>query len=385
MGSALTLITATVCLCSTARAQNAAFVTTLGRDTIAFERFTRTGNRLEGTVVQTVPRTRIVDYVVTLADNGQVARLEVHARPAVPGPGGQPPVDAIADFGASGITAVMKRGATTDTAKVALTSGLLLPLYTNTWGVMELSTQAAAKAGSDSVALSWYAPGQPRLFPSSVIRRGNDSVAVDFFGSPIMIRTDKSGRILGVNGNRTTQKVLAERLSSLDMAKLTESFAARERGGQVAGMLSPRDTVRATVAGADLLVDYGRPLKRGRQIWGGVVPYDEVWRTGANAATQLTTSKDLVLQGGVVVPAGKYTLWTLPTTRGTKLIVNKQTGQWGTEYKSDQDLARVDVDVERIDAAPVERFTISVAPDGTGGRFQFEWDATRFVVPFKVK
>ncbi|MEO8450067.1 MAG: DUF2911 domain-containing protein [Gemmatimonadota bacterium] len=384
MKCSLALITATVCVGSTATAQTAAFVTKLGRDTIAFERFTRTGNRLEGTAVQTVPRTRIVDYVVTLGADGQVSRLEVRARPAVPGPGGQPPVDAIADFGASGVTAVVKRGATTDTTKIAAGAGPILPLYTNTWGVMELTTQAAAKAGSDSLAVSWYAPGQPRLFPSSVVRRGTDSVAVDFFGSPIMIRTDKAGRILGVNGSRTTQKVLAERLSDLDVAKLTESFAARERTGQVAGMLSPRDTVRAAVAGADLLVDYGRPSKRGRQIWGAVVPYDEVWRTGANAATQLVTSKDLEL-GGVVIPAGKYTLWTLPTTHGTKLIINKQTGQWGTDYHADQDLARVDVDVERIDAAPVERFTISVAPDQSGGRLQLSWDATRLVVPFRVK
>ena len=314
-----------------------------------------------------------------------MSRLEVHARPAVPGPGNQPAADAIVDFTAAGTTAILKRGEKTDTTKIAAATGMVLPLFANTWGIMELTTQYAAKTGSDSVGLSWYAPGQPQLFPSSVVHRGKDSVAVDFFGSPIMVRTDKTGRILGANGSRTTVKVLAERLSNVDVAQLAESFAARARAGQITGMLSPRDTVRATVGGADLLVEYGRPSKRGRQIWAGVVPHDEVWRTGANAATQFTTSKDLVLEDGTVVPTGKYALWTLPTSRGTKLIINKQTGQWGTEYHVEQDLARVEVVVERIDAAPVERFTISVAPEGNGGRLRFEWDATRVVVPFPVK
>jgi hypothetical protein len=126
-------------------------------------------------------------------------------------------------------------------------------------------------------------------------------------------------------------------------------------------------------------VDYGRPLKRGREIFGNIVPWNTVWRTGANAATQLNTSADLVI-GGATVPAGKYTLWTLPTPSGWKLIINKQTGQWGTEYHPEQDLVRVDARVETL-ATPVEQLVIAFEP----GALTFTWDKTRVSVPVAKK
>ena len=83
---------------------------------------------------------------------------------------------------------------------------------------------------------------------------------------------------------------------------------------------------------------------RDRKIFGGLVPYGQVWRTGANSATSLKTDVDLTI-GGAPVPAGSYTLYTIPTETGWKLIINKQTGQWGTDYDEKQDLARVDMKV----------------------------------------
>src|SRR6202008_269248 len=121
-----------------------------------------------------------------------------------------------------------------------------------------------------------------------------------------------------------------------DVQAVARRFEAREaRGGF--RQLSVRDTVRARVGGAAFAVDYGRPLARGRVLLGNVISYDRVWRTGANAATQLTTSVPLSL-AGVSVPAGTYTLWTVPHRDGVALIVNKQIGQWGTEYGRAHDL-----------------------------------------------
>jgi hypothetical protein len=131
-----------------------------------------------------------------------------------------------------------------------------------------------------------------------------------------------------------------------------------------------------------VLVDYGRPKKRGRAIFGGVVPWDRVWRTGANAATQLTTDADLRL-GGQVILAGTYTLWTVPSPSGGKLIVNKRTGQWGTEYDESQDLLRIDLAQDTV-AAPVEQFTIAVEPRDSGGVLLLSWDRARLVLPFTV-
>jgi DUF2911 family protein len=157
-------------------------------------------------------------------------------------------------------------------------------------------------------------------------------------------------------------------------------------GGEGKPLLSPRDTTRATVGSAHLLVDYGRPSKRGRQIFGGLVPYGEVWRTGANAATTFVTDRDLVV-ASVTVPAGTYTLFSVPaqSAGGWKLVINKQTKQWGTEYHQDQDLGRASMTTTSI-SPPVEQFTIKIVPKGSGGgELQYVWDTTQASVPFTVK
>ncbi|HEX6040158.1 DUF2911 domain-containing protein [Longimicrobium sp.] len=141
---------------------------------------------------------------------------------------------------------------------------------------------------------------------------------------------------------------------------------------------SPRDTAEMAFAGERIYVDYGRPYMRGRTIMGGLVPYGRVWRTGANAATTFVTPRDVRI-GETLVPAGTYTLYTLPGEQAWQLIVNKQTGQWGTQYDPAQDLTRIPMKVERT-AAPVEQFTISLVP-GTG--LVMEWENTRVSVPIQ--
>jgi len=114
-----------------------------------------------------------------------------------------------------------------------------------------------------------------------------------------------------------------------------------------------------------------------------VVPWNQVWRTGANAATMFTTDKDLVF-GTTVVPAGKYTLWTLPTPTGAKLIINSETGQWGTDYHADKDFARLDLSTRMV-SPPVDQFVIGVVPQGEGGVLRYSWDDREYSIPFTVK
>jgi hypothetical protein len=129
-------------------------------------------------------------------------------------------------------------------------------------------------------------------------------------------------------------------------------------------------------------VNYGRPSRRGRTIMGDLVPWDKVWRTGANQATALRTSCDITL-GGVPVPRGTYTLWTLPSRKGWKIILNKQTGQWGTRYDERQDLARFDAQAEPM-AAPVDTFTILLEKTGAAsGRLVLAWETTRIWAPLE--
>ena len=123
---------------------------------------------------------------------------------------------------------------------------------------------------------------------------------------------------------------------------------------------------------------------RGRKIFGDLVPFGQVWRTGANEATTLTTPVNLNI-GGTTVPAGKYTLWTLPAENSWKLIVNKQTGQWGTEYQQSQDLARINMKTSRL-PQPVEQFVISWNKTGADrADLVLEWENTKAFVSVTAK
>jgi hypothetical protein len=147
---------------------------------------------------------------------------------------------------------------------------------------------------------------------------------------------------------------------------------------------SPPATAEVTLKGKSVKIDYSRPSIKGRKVFGELVPFGKVWRTGANEATALTTAVDLTI-GGAKVPAGNYTLYSLPTENGWKLIINKQTGQWGTEYDEKQDLARVDLKTSKLDK-PVEQFTISFDKTGEdSANLVLEWENTRGSVALKAQ
>src|SRR5215475_425628 len=133
--------------------------------------------------------------------------------------------------------------------------------------------------------------------------------------------------------------------------------------------LSPHETTSAVIDGNRVTLVYGRPYSKDprsgepRKIWGGLVPFGKVWRTGADEATLLITQKPIVM-GGTTIPAGAYTLFTLPAEDGSaKLIVNKQLGQWGLQYDESQDVARIDMKKETLDK-PVDQFTMAVTKPG---------------------
>jgi hypothetical protein len=192
------------------------------------------------------------------------------------------------------------------------------------------------------------------------------------------VTVDTSGRMLSYSGMRSTYKVAVARTRTWpDVEAIGNRMAAAEqRTGP--SQLSVRDTTRASIGAATFSVDYGRPRLRGRKLLGDVISYDRVWRTGANAATQFTTSAPITL-AGLSLPAGTYTLWTTPHANGrVDLIVNKQTGQWGTEYSRSQDLGTAAMKSESVDQ-PVEEFTIAIEPeDGRHGKLVMSWGTFRW-------
>lgn len=175
-------------------------------------------------------------------------------------------------------------------------------------------------------------------------------------------------------------RLLARALPALALLFLAPLAA----GAQQRPVASPRDTASMRLGGATVSVDYGRPYARGRKIMGGLVPFGQVWRTGANAATTLVAGADLRI-GGVDVPRGTYTLYTLPAADRWLLVVNRQTGQWGTVYDPKRDLARIPMRMSAL-RAPVEQFTITLAPGQNGrGEMAMAWENTRVSVPVELK
>ena len=148
--------------------------------------------------------------------------------------------------------------------------------------------------------------------------------------------------------------------------------------------VSPRDSVELLLDAKKISVNYGRPSARGRKIVGGLIPYNKVWRTGANQATTFVTEADLEV-GGMVVPRGIYTLYTLPSKSEWKLIINRQTGQWGTEYNPHLDFARINLQKKTL-KTPIEKLTFSLERRGNdAGVLKIEWEKTSLSVPITLK
>lgn len=356
-----------------------AFVVRLGTDTVVVERYVRTADRLEAWSVNRSPATIARHYVVTLRDGAPV-RLEYDGGRA---DGSQPVARLTMDFAADTTTLSVKRGDSTQTLKFATPAGTL-PAVGNSFALTELAIGRFLAGRADSAAIPLLQLGANRATPWAMKKAKGKTILVDYFGAPWVVKVDGKGRIQSVDGSATTNKVLVERVKDVDVAGLTQQFAARDKAGHAMGAASPADSVRATIGEAKLAINYSRPMRRGRQLLGGIVPFDSVWRTGANAATMFTTSATLDI-GGTTVPAGSYTLFSLPTRTGWQLIVNRQTGQWGTIYDAKQDLARIPMTVNKATSSP-EQFGIAIEPkDANTATLRLTWGDIDVSVPVTVK
>ena len=142
---------------------------------------------------------------------------------------------------------------------------------------------------------------------------------------------------------------------------------------------SPDDIVTATVGGKNVTVEYSRPSKKGREIFGALVPFEKIWRTGANEITVLTVEGDFMV-GNVHVPKGSYGVYTIPAQTGWTLVLSKTAKGWGTQYNEAQDLGRTPMKVVKM-ASPVEQLTISIEPVGSNkGVLKIAWDSTEATV-----
>jgi hypothetical protein len=383
--------------CNAPKPERYGFLTMLGRDTISIESVTRQGNTLTSDEVDRFPRVRIRHTVVDLNDNGSIRHLvmDIHTPSE---PSGQRDRKVVADV-ADNKVHLSKTDSTGTVIRSFPTGGSIVVAHVpQMYSLYELYFAAALKqaaalklaAGKPVQMRQFYIDREFDRFPLgeatvNPLDSGKMEITHDWLSGTGEAMTDSAGNMLSYSGARTTYDVEVKRLVTLpDVNGIADRFEAMEtRAGNVKS-LSVRDSTSAQIGKSIFTVDYGRPLLRGRTLLGNLIPYDRVWRTGANEATQFTTSTPIKL-AGIQVPAGSYTLFTAPHANGVDLIVNKRTGEWGTEYTRSLNLGIARM-INEVDTATVEEFTISILPsDNRHGTLVLEWGSFRWIAPIEVE
>ena len=358
-----------------ASAQRFYYVSTLGADTLSFEQFERTGDKIVGDWVSLYGGIMVHHYEITLRADGSVSHylLALHR---VSGKD-----EGSIEIRFDGDTAIIRPS---DGKEQRIAARDVFPFFTNTIAPLDLIVSHARTSERDSSSVSALpAFGPYRARETPVVFFAHDSVWLGNPRAPLKARLDSDGHLAGLSAAASTTRTETRRVKAYDLHTQLAHFPNVPDSVDILGVpsISPRDTVRATVGGASIMIDYGRPSVRGRVVFSHGVLGDSVWRTGANAATQIIATRDLVF-GRDTLRAGTYSMWTrvAPNNAGYALVFNSQTGQWGTEHHSERDVLSVPLSVERL-PKPVEKFTIRIAPLAEGSRLRLEWATTALTTP----
>jgi hypothetical protein len=357
--------------------ERGAFVLRIGSDTVAVEEYTRSARSLTGRQVVRTPGATVREYTAHLGEDGALEHFEL----TITRPGESTPWGHVEMHGGADAVRVRTRlGDSTRVLEVPVSRGWI-PNVGYSVALYEIAlARHLAAGGAPSTGHLVALGGAAQPFDLTLgARDAQGWMELANIAGPSRVRVDANGRLLAWDGSASTLKLTGERLPGVAFDALAADYMARDQAGQALGSLSPRDSVQARVGEATVTVQYGRPSARGRTIGGGVVAWDRIWRTGANQATHLRTDRDLLL-GDAVVPAGTYTLFTLPSRAGWTLIVNRQTGQWGTQYDPAQDLVRIPMQAAPAADGP-EQLTIAIE----GGRLALLWGDVNVWIPVRER
>ena len=373
--AALILAVASFTAAAPAAAQQpTSFVVRLGRDTMAVEQFTRTANRMTGEVATRLgAAVSRLQYDVAIGSDGRPTSVTYRPRNAAGAPLPNQPTEIRITFVGDSARreAVFPDSVSTRTVAAARATPFQSPAY----GLLELAFVQLRRGNAASAQFGAVNTGG-NAAPLTLTVAGADTVKAS---TGFVYRVDREGRLLSIDGTATTQKFVAERgTARIDIAAVAGRMAP-------AGVLSPRGAAHGSFMQSVVFISYGRPQVRERTVWGGtLVPFDAIWRTGANEATHLATSRELAF-GDLVVPPGLYTLYIFNARNGPQLAINRQVGQWGTIYDQARDLGRVPLTMA---ATPehAEDFTINIRSLGGGrGAIDFAWGPQMATATFTAR
>jgi hypothetical protein len=374
------LLALTASIAPAQQTSEAGFVSLLGEDTIAVEHMTMTPNELRAAVVVRSPRTTLRAYTMSFDGAGMPTSMRMTMHDPAAGLDSPPTLEQTVEFGDASIRIETTGGSNPGSATVE-GGGDVLPFIDMVHWPYELMLRRAHAHAADSLNIPLLSGRRTVPFMVRRVAPGGYKVTHPSRGT-MTVNVGEDGQLVQLDAAQTTRALLVTRAGAVDVEALAADFAAREAAGHGIGELSGRGETIATIGGANIVVDYGRPAKRGRDIYGGLVDFGEVWRTGANRATHFSTDQDLMM-GETHIPAGTYTLFSIPGPDTWTLIISRDTDIGGTSYDPDADFARIEIQTRELPEV-VEDFTIAVEPADGGGVLRFLWDSTEAYVPISA-
>lgn len=250
--------------------------------------------------------------------------------------------------------------------------------WTPTLSLIEWNCMRLIKSGKQSLPITMI-NDYIGIRHVSVSKGKNDTL---IFGGDFLeyakIKTTPDGKITSYDGTATPWNYIVTRHAAIDVDEVAKRLSKTPK----IGVPSPEVSVNFSIEKDTIRLSYGRPFKRGRKIFGGIVPYDSVWRTGAGSPTKISLPYDVQF-GKTVVPKGVYSIYTVPRRDQWLLIFNTDLKQWPTEPDRSKDFAIIPMDVHKA-AKQTDQFTISIEPLKSGAVIKMVWDETEVVAPFVV-
>jgi hypothetical protein len=207
----------------------------------------------------------------------------------------------------------------------------------------------------------------------TIERKDNRTMRV---GSTLMgyltLHLNEQGKLESINGVGSSLNLIGSVVPFLNMDSVVNTYAKKDKVQGNIGLLTPIQPINTVINGTTFKITYSSPSVRGREIFGSVVPYNKIWRTGANRSSTIQIDKPIYFSGQEL-PAGAYSIFTLPKEDYWILIFNKEVGIWGTEYNAQHDILRIPMKIENLGES-LEQMTIEVKPYNDGGIFQIIWE-----------
>jgi len=365
---------------------SATFVAKLGTDTVMVETYNMVNNHLYGKAFIRIPEDYIGEFDIHFYPDGSIRTFKIAAldpvNGSVPFPGRSRMLSYYQNMLCQSDTCywfASHIGGTEEYMNKHKAASMdFIGGWTPILSLFEWNALRLRKSGTNLLPLRMM-NDYIGVYDIAIRTAGKNSLV---FGGPFLeytnIETDTSGRITTIDGTGTPWNYQVTKHPPMNINEV----ARRMHQTPGIGVPSPEVTEHYTVANTPIDVSYGKPFKRGRKIFGGIVPYDSVWRTGAGHPTVLSLGEDIKI-GITIIPKGKYSLYTIPGADHWILIFNTDTKKWPTDPSRDKDFAQVHLKVNRLPGV-VEQFKIDIIEDKKGGVLKFIWDDVEAYTNFEV-